>query len=312
MKIFVAGATGVIGRSLVPLLVRAGHDVVGMTSSPQKVEQLRSMGATPAVCDALDAEAVQRVVVEAAPGAIVHELTRIPQKLDPRRYAEQFAATDRLRTEGTKNLVNAALAVGARRFVAQSVAFAYAPNGGTTKTEQDALYLDAPREFRGRVEAIRELERLVLETPGLEGIVLRYGYLYGPGTAWAKGGHMASLVRKRRLPIVGRGTGVWSFVHVDDAAAATVAAVERSRAGVFNVVDDDPAPVAEWLPVYAKTLSANKPFRVPTIIARLGAGKYGAEMMTKASGASNAKAKQEFGWHPVQASWRDGFRANIN
>jgi nucleoside-diphosphate-sugar epimerase len=312
VKIFVAGATGVIGRSLVALLVRGGHDVVGMTSSTDKVEQLRSLAATAVVCDALDAEAVARAVVDAAPEAIVHELTRIPPKLDPRRYAEQFAATDRLRTEGTRNLVDAALAAGARRFVAQSVAFAYAPGSGTPKTEEDALYFDAPREFRGRVEAIRELERLVLETPGLEGIVLRYGYLYGPGTAWADGGHMASLVRKRRLPIVGRGTGVWSFVHVGDAAAATVAAVERGRAGVYNVVDDEPAPVAEWLPVYAGTLNARRPFRVPAIVARLGAGKYGAEMMTKASGASNAKAKQELGWHPAHASWRDGFRANIN
>ncbi len=311
MKIFVAGATGVIGRSLVPLLVRGGHDVVGMTSSAETVEQLRSMGATAVVCDALDAEAVQRAVVEAAPEAIVHQLTRIPQKLDPRRYAEQFAATDRLRTEGTRNLVDAALAAGARRFVAQSVAFAYTPDGGTTKTEEAPLYLDAPSEFRGRVEAIRELERLVLETPGLDGIVLRYGYFYGPGTAWADGGHMASLVRKRRLPIVGRGTGVWSFVHVDDAAAATLAAVERGPAGVYNVVDDDPAPVAAWLPVYADTLNAKGPFRVPAIIARLGAGKYGAEMMTKARGASNAKAKQELGWRPVYGSWRDGFRANV-
>ena len=305
MKVFVAGATGAIGRRLVPMLVEAGHEVTGMTRSPEKVEGLRRLGAEPVVCDAFDADALREAVAAAAPEVVVHELTSIPKVIDPRRVREQLATNDRLRVEGTRNLVEAALAAAVRRIVAQSIAFAYAPGGETVKTEADGLYLDAPAAWVSTVRAIAELERLVTTAPGLEGLVLRYGFLYGPGTAYAKDGSTAQLARKRQLPIVGRGTGVFSFVHVDDAARATVLALDHGAPGIYNVVDDEPAQVAEWLPVYARALGGGKPRRVPKAVARLVAGPYAVYLATELRGASNAKAKRELGWAPARSSWRD-------
>jgi 2-alkyl-3-oxoalkanoate reductase len=307
VRVFVAGATGVIGSRLVPMSVEAGHEVTGMTRSPERAKGLRALGAEPVVCDALDREALREAVAAARPEVVVHELTALPRAMDPRKMAGQLAANDLLRREGTRNLVAAALAAGARRIAAQSIAFAYAPSGTTVKTEEDPLYLDAPWPWRRTVGAVSELERLVTQTDGIEGVVLRYGHLYGPGTAYASDGAMAELVRKRGFPIGGDGAGVLSFVHVDDAARATVLALERGEPGIYNVVDDEPVAVREWLPAYAKALGARPPRHVPKLLLRLLAGRYAVHLATEARGASNAKAKRGFKWQPQYPSWRDGF-----
>jgi nucleoside-diphosphate-sugar epimerase len=309
MRVFLAGATGVIGRRLLPLLIAAGHQVTGMTRSPQKVDALRAMGAEPAIADALDGDAVRAAVDDAQPDAVIHQLTSLPPRIDPRKIERDFAMNDRLRSEGTRHLVQAAQAVGAGRIVAQSIAFAYAPGpAGTVHREPDALYLDSPKAFRRSAHALQDLEHTVLEAGG---VVLRYGYFYGPGSAISRTGSMGEEVERRRLPIVGRGEGVWSFIHVDDAARATVAALTRGESGPYNVVDDDPAPVSEWLPVLADALRAPRPRRVPALIARIAAGSYGVATMTRAQGASNERAKRELGWTPQYPSWREGFRAAL-
>jgi 2-alkyl-3-oxoalkanoate reductase len=307
MKVFVAGATGVIGRRLVPMLIEAGHDVVGMTRSQEKAGKLRDRGADSVVCDVFDLDSLRAAMRAAAPEVVVHELTDLPAAIDPRRVSEQLAGTDRVRTEGTANLVSAALAAGARRIVAQSIAFAYAPTGGPIKEEKDPLFLDAPAPWSRSVRAVDELERTVTETEGIEGVVLRYGFFYGPGSSYASDGSLAREVRRRRLPIVGAGSGIFSFVHVDDAAGATVAAVEGGSPSIYNVVDDDPAPQREWLPRYAELLGAKKPFRAPKLIARLVAGRYAVMLATELRGASNERAKRELAWRPRYPSWRQGF-----
>ena len=307
MRIFVAGATGAIGRRLVPMLVEAGHDVTGMTRSQDKTEALRGAGGEPVVCDALDADAVRDAVAAAAPEVVVHQLTAIPPAINPRRMADDFALTNRLRSEGTRHLVDAARAAGARRVVAQSVAFAYAPTGPWVKTEDDELYRDAGPPFDSTFAAVDALETTVLGTEGLEGVVLRYGYFYGPGTSYASDGSIAAQVRARRFPIGGKGTARWSFIHVDDAARATIAAVEGGPPGAYNIVDDEPAPVSEWLPVYAAALGAGRPRRLPLWLVRLVAGPYAVYGMSRARGASNARARERLGWQPQFASWRQGF-----
>jgi nucleoside-diphosphate-sugar epimerase len=309
MRVFVAGATGAIGRQLVPRLVAAGHEVHGMTRSGSKRALLEELGAVPVVADALDPEQVAEAVGRARPEVIVHQLTAIGS-LDPRHFDRDFAATNRLRTEGTDHLLSAGQAVGVRRFVAQSYgAWWYVRTGGPVKSEQDPLDPTPAREMRESWAAVRHLEQAVLGAEWTEGIVLRYGAFYGPGTSMAPGGEGFELVRRRRFPLVGGGGGVWSHVHVADAAEATVAAVTHGRRGVYNVVDDDPAPVAEWLPALARLLDANKPLRVPRLVGRLFAGEVGVVMMTDARGASNAKAKRELGWQPKHPSWRQGFAA---
>jgi nucleoside-diphosphate-sugar epimerase len=308
MRVFVAGASGVIGRRLTPMLIEAGHEVTAMTRSAERAESVRRMGATPVVCDVYDSERLRAAVAEARPEVVAHELTDLPPSIDPRKAGVQLAGTNRIRTEGTRNLVDAALAGGARRMVAQSIAFAYRNTGGAVKTEEDLLYDDAPEPFGETVKALHALEETVTETAGLEGLVLRYGLFYGPGTGYASDGYYAAEVRRRRFPIVGRGTGVFSFIHVDDAASATVAAVERGLPGIYNVVDDDPAPVSEWLPHYAQVLGAKKPFRVPKLFGRIAAGRYATMLMTELRGASNERAKSELGWQPRHPSWRQGFR----
>ena len=302
-----AGASGTIGRRLVPSLVEAGHDVTGMTRSADKADLLRGAGADPTVCDALDAEAVRDAVAAAKPEVVVHELTAIPPAFNPRRMAEEFAPTNRLRSDGTRHLVDAAVAAGARRIVAQSIAFAYAPTDGWVKTEDDELFLDAPEAFRSTVEAVHALESAVLRADELEGVVLRYGFFYGPGTSYAPDGAIAEQVRRRRFPVGGRGTGRFSFVHLDDAARATVAAVEGGPPGAYNVVDDEPAPVAEWLPAYAAALGAPQPRHLPGWLVRLAAGPYALYTMTELRGASNARARERLGWAPQLSSWRQGF-----
>jgi nucleoside-diphosphate-sugar epimerase len=310
MRVFVAGATGAIGKQLVPRLVSAGHEVHGMTRSESKQAMLRELGAVPVVADALDPDQVAEAVGRARPEVIVHQLTAIPAKLDLRHFDRDFALTNRLRTEGTDHLLSAGLAVGVRRFVAQSNgAFPYARTGGPVKTEEDPLDPAPARQIRESWDAMRHLEAAVLGADWTEGIVLRYGGFYGPGTSLAPGAEQVELVRRRKFPMVGDGGGVWSFIHVADAADATVAAVEHGSRGVYNVVDDDPAPVAEWLPALAAELGAKKPMRVPRFIGRLFAGEYGVMMMTELRGASNAKAKRELAWRPAHPSWRQGFTA---
>ena len=308
VRVFLAGATGAIGRRLLPLLLEAGHEVTAMTSSHAKVEGLRTAGAEPVVCDAFDAEAVRSAVEAAAPEVVVHQLTRIPPAIDFRRMEEQFATNDRLRREGTRNLVEGALAAGARRVIAQSIAFAYEPSGPMLKDEEAPLFLGAPWPWKRAVEALAELESTVTGTEGIEGVVLRYGFFYGPGTSYAPDGFFAREARRRRVPRVGPATGVFSFIHVDDAARATVAALDRGKPGIYNVVDDDPAPAREWIPAYAEAIGAPKPMRVPKLVARLVAGAHAVDVMTEQRGASNAKAKRELGWEPQYRSWRQGFR----
>jgi nucleoside-diphosphate-sugar epimerase len=309
MRVFVAGAGGAIGRRLVPQLVASGHEVVATTRSREKVEELCALGAQGVVMDGLDAGSVGEAVARAEPEAVIHQMTALRPSPDLRHFDREFAVTNELRTRGTDHLLAAAGAVGVGRFMAQS--FTGWPNerrGGPVKTEEDPLEPDPPGQ-RESLEAIRYLERAVVEATPIEGVVLRYGTFYGPGTAF--GDVFPALIRKRKLPIVGGGGGVWSFVHVDDAAAATVAALERGAPGIYNVVDADPAPVAAWLPYLAEQLGAPQPRRAPAWLARMAVGEAGVALMTQIRGASNEKAKRELGWEPRRRSWRDGFREKL-
>jgi nucleoside-diphosphate-sugar epimerase len=310
MRVFVAGATGAIGKQLVPRLVEAGHEVHGMTRSASKEALLHELGAVPVVADALDPDQVAEAVARARPDVIVHQMTAIGA-LDLRHFDRDFALTNRLRTEGTNHLLSAGQAVGVRRFVVQGVAGygAYARTGGPVKSEEDPLDPMPAPQMRETLAAIHHLEEAVLDARWTEGIVLRYGAFYGPGTSLAPGAEQFEVVRRRKFPLVGDGGGVWSFIHVADAAEATMAAVEHGSRGVYNIVDDDPAPVAEWLPALAQTLGAKKPMRVPRFVGRLFAGEAGVVMMTEVRGASNTKAKRELAWRPAHPSWRQGFAA---
>jgi nucleoside-diphosphate-sugar epimerase len=313
MRIFVAGATGAIGKRLIPMLVERGHEVTGMTRSEAKADLIRSMGARPAMADALDADAVGRVVAEAEPEVVVHQLTALSDMDgDMRHFERAFEGTNRLRTEGIDILLAAARAVDAGRFVAQSYAgWPYARVGGWIKTEDDPLDPDPFPAMRSTLAAIRHVERAVTEAEGIEGIALRYGGFYGPGTSLSEGGVHLEAVRQRKFPVVGNGAGLWSFLHIDDAATATVAAIEHGRRGVYNVVDDEPAPTAEWVPVLADIVGAKPPRHAPKWLARLLAGKAGVAMMTEGRGASNAKARRELGWEPRWPTWRQGFRGGL-
>jgi len=310
VKIFLAGATGALGRQLLPRLSERGHDVTGMTRSVAKQQLVRDLGGRPVVGDALDADWVARAVAAAEPEVIVHELTAIPPTLDMRHFARDFAATNRLRTEGTDHLLAAGRAAGTPRFVAQSYAPAiYARVGGPVKSEDDPVDDSPPDQMRATVDAVRYLERAVTAATWTEGVVLRYGAFYGPGTNLSLGpeGTMVEAVRKRQIPLLGRAGGVWSFIHIQDAAEATVNAIEGRARGVFNIVDDEPAAVVDWLPAIAQAVDAPAPRRVPRLLGRIFAGESATVMMTAARGASNAKAKRELAWTPRQASWRVGF-----
>jgi 2-alkyl-3-oxoalkanoate reductase len=300
MRVFVAGATGAIGARLVPQLVERGHEVIGTSRSAGKVERLRALGAEPVLLDLLDREAVRAAVLAAQPDAIVHEATALTGLSDFKHFDRSFAQTNRLRTEGTDTLLVAAREAGVGRFVAQSFAgWPYAREGGSVKTEEDRLDPTPVSAMHETLAAIRHLEQAVVAAGGL---VLRYGGLYGsPEDA------QLELVRKRRFPLVGDGGGVWSFVHLDDAAAATVLALERGAPGIYNVVDDEPAPVREWLPALATAIGAKPPRRVPRWLARIVAGEAGVALMTEIRGASNQKAKRELGWTLRHPSWRKGF-----
>jgi nucleoside-diphosphate-sugar epimerase len=308
MRVFVAGATGAIGAQLVPRLAAAGHEVHGMTRSESKQAMLYDLGAVPVVADALDPDQVADAVGRAKPDVIVHELTAIGS-IDTRHMERAFAETNRLRTEGTDYLLSAGHAVGVRRFVAQSHIAAYDRTGAPVKSEKDPYDPSPAREMRANLTAMRHLESAVLGAEWTEGIVLRYGWFYGPGTSMAPGEESFEMIRRRKFPLVGNGSAVWSFVHIADAAEATVAAIEHGSRGIFNVVDDDPAAVAEWLPALAQELGAKKPMRVPRFVGRMFAGEAGVVMMTEIRGASNAKAKRELAWRPTHPSWREGFAA---
>ena len=303
MRVFVTGASGAIGTRLVPQLVERGHEVTGTTRSSEKLERLRGLGADAVVLDVLDAPAVHDAVAAARPDAIVHQATALSGLSDFKHFDRSFAATNRLRTAGTDALLAAARSAGVRRFVAQSYAgWPYAREGGSVKTEDDPLDPTPVPTMSESHAAIRHLERSVL---GAGGIVLRYGGFYGsPDDA------QLELVRKRRFPIVGDGGGIWSYVHLDDAAAATVLALERGEPGIYNVVDDEPAPVREWLPALAAAIGAKPPRRIPRWLARIAAGEAGVALMTEVRGALNAKAKRELGWTLRHPSWRAGFAAS--
>jgi nucleoside-diphosphate-sugar epimerase len=313
MKVFVAGATGALGKQLVPMLVANGHDVVGMTRTEAKRDQLRSVGAEPVVADALDADAVGRAVGEAEPDVIVHQLTAIPPVINMRRFDREFELTNRLRTEGTDHLLSAGHAAGVKRFVIQSNAGLYARTGGAIKREDAPLDDQPPPAMRRGLAAIRHLEAAVTGAHWTEGVVLRYGWFYGPGTGIAVDplGSQVEMIRKRQFPIVGAGTGIWSFVHIEDAATATVTAVEGGPGGIYNIVDDEPAAVSEFLPMLAAAVGAKRPRRVPGWVGRLAAGEWAVTTMTAIRGASNDKAKRELGWTLRYPSWRQGFAEGL-
>jgi len=307
MHIFLAGATGAVGQALVPLLISNGHTVTGTTRSPAKVERLRAQGVEPVVLDGLDGDAVRAAVAAAKPDAIVHQMTALSGDLDLRRFERSFAPTNRLRTQGTQNLLSAAWESGVERVVAQSFAgWPAARVGGPVKTEDDPLDQHPPKQVRSTLEAILGLETMVTEAGG---IALRYGGFYGPGTSFTPGGEQWEAVRARKLPIIGDGGGVWSFCHIDDVAGGTLAALEHGAPGrVYNICDDEPAPVREWLPAVAESIGAPPPRHLPRWVGRL-MGEHLVTMMCEIRGASNARAKRELGWAPAWPSWREGIPA---
>jgi nucleoside-diphosphate-sugar epimerase len=300
MRVFVAGASGALGSRLVPRLIDAGHDVVGTHHSPRSAELVRMLGAEPVLLDLLDAAAVRRAVFEAEPEAVVHEATALADAKWGRNFDRTFEGTNALRTAGTDALLAAGREAGVRRFVAQSFAsYRYVREGGPVKTEDDPLDSCVPANARRSFDAMAHLDRTVVEAGG---IVLRYGLFYG-----AANDGLIEPVRRRQYPIIGDGGGVASWIHLDDAASATVVALEREGPAILNVVDDDPAPVREWLPVLADALGAKPPRRFPAWVARLVAGEAAVVTGTESRGASNAKAKRELGWTPRHPSWRTGF-----
>ena len=308
MRIFVAGAGGAVGKRLVPMLVARGHQVTGTSSRPESAERIRRLGAEPVVVDGLDAAGIGQAVARAEPDAIIHEMTALSGTPDFRNFDRWFALTNRLRTEGTENLLGAAQASGVKRFVAQSfTGWSNSREGSWIKTEDDPLDPQPVKDQAQTLAAIKFLERAVLEAP-LEGIVVRYGGLYGPGSSEALGG----ILRKRMFPVIGNGAGIVSSTHIDDAASGTLAALERGRRGIYNIVDDEPTPSREFIPAVAEALGAPKPLRIPAWLGRLLAGEVAVTMMTEGRGSSNAKAKRELGWQPIWPSWRDGFRHGLD
>jgi nucleoside-diphosphate-sugar epimerase len=312
MKVFVAGASGAIGRRLVPQLAAGGYEVAAMTRSPEKARGLDELGAEPVVADGLDRASLMRAIVRAEPEVVIHEMTGLVGVTSLKKLDDELAATNRLRTEGTDYLLEAARAAGARRVIAQSYGlWSYGGGDEHLKTEEDPLDPNPPATKSRTLAAIRHVESAVSGADGIDGLVLRYGFFYGPGTGIADTGPLVDLVRNRKWPIVGDGAGVWSFVHIDDAAAATVAAIERGAPGVYNVADDEPARIAVWLPELAKVLGAKPPRHVPEWVGRVAAGESGVYLSTRIRGLANAKAKRELGWRLRYETWRDGFRRGL-
>ena len=312
MRIFLAGGAGAIGRRLIPLLRQSGHEVAATTRSKGKLEMLRAAGAEPILLDAFDRQAVHRAVTDARPDVVMHQMTALASLKDFRKFESELAMTNRLRTEGMEILLEAARFAGVKRFIAQS--YSGWPNertGGRIKNETDPLDPNPPSTMKPTIEALKSLERIVPDAQGLTGIVLRYGSFYGPGTSVAPGGILVDAVQLRQFPVIGGGKGLWSWIHIDDAARATVLALDHGESGIYNIVDDEPAEVATWLPVLADIVNAKLPRRVPTWLGRLFVGEAGVSMMTRSRGSSNAKAKRILGWHPYYASWREGFRHGL-
>ncbi|MEV3922248.1 NAD-dependent epimerase/dehydratase family protein [Actinomadura coerulea] len=313
MKIFIAGASGAIGGHLVPQLVARGHEVVGTTRSAAKTAALRALGAEPMIVDALDPDSVADAVARAEPEVIVHQLTALSGPADFRHVKRMAEATDRLRTEGTDHLLAAARAAGVARFVAQSNAMWMERTGGPVADEDGRIEPDPPADIARSVAALRHLEEAVTGITWGDGIALRYGGFYGPGTGISAepGAVMTEQIGRRKFPIVGGGGGVWSLVHITDAASATVAAIEHGKPGIYHVADDEPAPVRDWLPELARALGARPPRRVPAPLVRLLAGKGPVDLMTRARGVSSEKIKRELGWAPRYPTWRTGFTEGL-
>ncbi|HKH07974.1 MAG TPA: NAD(P)-dependent oxidoreductase [Agromyces sp.] len=310
MRVLIAGATGAIGSRMVPLLVAAGHEVFGTSRSEAHLGEVERAGAKGVVMDGLDAASVRRAVLEARPDVVVHQLTALSGQVgDLKHFDESFAGTNALRTRGTDHLLAAAAEAGVGRFIAQSYAgWPSERTGGPVKSEEDPFDPNPAKESRETLAGIRHVEQ---KTRDAGGLVLRYGGLYGPGNAIGRGGEVIEMVKGRKLPVVGGGSGVWSFCHVDDAASAAAVAVTGGAPGVYNIVDDDPAPVSEWLPELARVVGAKPPLRIPAWMARPLIGEHGVSMMTQVRGSSNAKAKRELGWEPAWPSWREGFRSGL-
>lgn len=312
MRIFLAGGTGAIGRRLIPMLRKADHEVTATTRSKAKLEILRAIGARPVILEAFDRDAVRKAVAAAQPDVVIHQMTDLANLKDLRNLEREVVATNRLRTEGTQVLLDAARAAGAKRFIAQgNIMWSNERSGSRVKTELDPLDPHPPRPMKAALDAMRKLERMVPSASGMLGIVLRYGVFYGPGTSIAPEGEVVEAVHARKLPIIGGGAGVWSWIHIDDAARATQLAVESGEPGVYNIVDDEPAEVSEWLPDLAEAIGAKPPRRIPAWLGRLIIGEAGVCMMTQIRGSSNAKAQKAFGWQLLYPSWRKGFREGL-
>jgi nucleoside-diphosphate-sugar epimerase len=312
MNVFLAGASGGIGRRLVPILIANGHHVVGTTRSAESADEVRQLGATPVVLDGLDRDAVIAAVRAAQPEVIIHHMTGLTGVRSFKRFDDEFTLTNRLRTEGLDNLLDAALEVSARRVVAQSYGnWNYDRTGGPVKSEDDPLDSNPPAAMSRTMDAIRYLESRLLETDGIEGVALRVGNFYGPRSNIGEGGRFLDQIQKRQFPIIGDGAGVWSFIHYDDAAMATMLAMNRGERGIYNISDDDPAAVSVWLPELARILGAKPPRRVPKWLGKLVGGEPGVSMFTRIRGASNTRAKRELGWQLLYPSWRDGFKHGL-
>ncbi|MFC9636372.1 NAD-dependent epimerase/dehydratase family protein [Streptomyces mirabilis] len=303
MRVLVAGASGVIGSRLVPLLTAVGHDVVALARSPRRTAALEAAGADVTVADALDRDPLLAAVRQAAPDAVVNLLTAIPSDVNPRRLAKDFALTNRLRTEGTRNLMEAARVAGVRRIVAQGLAYGYQPGAGLANEDAPLWHSATPRQFAPVLAALISLEE---QTVTVGGTVLRFGHLYGPGSAYAADGAFTAQVRAGKVPLVGGGNAVFSFTHADDAASAIVAALDRVAVGVLNVVDDEPASLHTWLPEFAARIGAPAPKDAPAALARLAVGGWGVAFMNRLRGADNARARLALNWRPGYTSWRDG------
>lgn len=315
MRILLAGGSGAIGWRLIPMLLRSGHEVLASTRTPEKMQRLAQIGAEPVLLEALNREAVFQALALAAPDTVIHMLTALPRRVHPRWAQCDLAVNDRLRDDGTRDLVAASQRAGVKRVIAQSVAFLYMPLAGTAgrlplRTEEDPLDFAAPKQLMRSVKALHSLEHTVRAAEGMQGVVLRFGHLYGPGTAFASDGAIVEQVRRRRLPIVGGGEAVWSFVHIDDAARAVLDAL-HGRPGVYNVIDEEPSPVREWLPELARAVGAPPPRHMSALLSRALAGAHGASLMSRSDGASNELAKRELRWKPEIASWRQGFYTNL-
>lgn len=308
MKILVAGATGAVGARLLPVLVSRGHEVAGLARSAESAAAMEAAGVRPYTANALDRSEVIAAAESFVPEVVVNQLTALSSKPDVRKFDKAFAMTNRLRTEGNRNLIAATRAAGARRFIAQSFCgWPYERTGGPVKSEDDPLDPHPPGELAGSLQAIRQLEEDVTSLPDIEGVVLRYGYFYGPGTVFANGGSFIDDLRRRRIPLVGQAGAIYSFAHVDDVASATARAIEGTPTGIFNIVDDDPAPMREWLPFLAQVVGAKPPLRLPGWLARLVMPEHLYLMMTDIRGGSNQRFREAFGWRPKYPSWRQGF-----